>query len=143
MTKLILSALLFISFNSSAQTADSLKGQFEQKTQISLKTRKGIKKLSSTNIINVQKLDENTSRVKLDIVENQGSTCSLDEEFLKNGDTLVFTKNSTSGRGTCEITVSNFRNRGLLIFENKDKGDCTDFCSQGSKIGVRLFDKVK
>lgn len=120
-----------------------MSGQFEQKTQISLKTKKGIKKLHSTNIVSIQKLDENSSRVKVDIVGNQGSTCSVDEEFLKNGETLVFSKNSSTGHGTCEITVADFRGRGIILYENKDKGDCADFCSNSSRIGVRLFDKTK
>jgi len=143
MTKLVLSVLLFISFNATAQTTTTLSGVFEQKTQISLKTKKGIKKLNSTNIVNIQRLDDNTSRVKVDIVGNQGSTCSVDEEFLRNGETLVFSKNSTTGHGTCEITVADFRGRGIILYENKDKGDCADFCSQSSKLGVRLFDKIK
>jgi len=128
-------------FVSSANVIDSVEGFYRQKIKTQIRTKKGISTRTRLNLAEVSKIDDNAARVIL-YIQDQGGRCSLDAEFLKNGDALVFTKNSETGRGTCEVTVANFRGRGLIVYENKDKGDCSDFCVGSSKIGVRLFDRM-
>lgn len=143
MKKIIISLATLLSINVMANSTAGLSGVYKQQSKITLKSAKKVKTINATSTLLIDKQDDNSARVKLNIIGNQASTCALDEEFLRNGDTLVFTKNSQTGRGTCEITIANFRDRGALVYENKDSGECVDFCSKNAKIGVRLFDKSK
>jgi hypothetical protein len=129
------------SFNSNASLIESIQGFYMQKVQTHVKTKKGVSTRTNINVAEVTMIDDNAARVVLNIQDKSGR-CALVADFLKNGDTLVFTKNSETGRGTCEVTVANFRGRGLIVYENKDKGDCSDICSGKAQLGVRLFDRM-
>ena len=143
MKTIIITLATLMSLSSFANSMEGLTGTYKQQSTIKLKTGKKIKTLNATNTVLIEQIDENSARVRLNIIGDQASTCALDEEFMKNGPTWVFTKNSQTGRGTCEITVSDFRGKGIILFENKDTGECVDFCSPKATIGVRLFDKAK
>jgi hypothetical protein len=98
--------------------------------------------LDRVNLAEVIKIDDHNVRV---IVKIQGQTpedyCMMDADLLKMGDAFVYVE--PSPWGTCEVTVTNFRNRGLIVYENKESSSCQRiFCKGESRLDVRLFDKL-
>jgi len=138
---LIIALMAFAPLTSQASLLETVEGLFGQKVQTQIRTKQRVSTRTNLNLAEVIRIDDNAARVILNIQDARGR-CALDAEFLKSGDALVFAKNSETGRGTCEVTVANFRGRGLIVYENKDKGDCSDLCIGKTKIGVRLFDRM-